>query len=101
MPDILNWLNATQLPHTVLPVALVCAVCGSVVLSRFTRWLGPWTLLINGAALFAGAYAANVLLSSIYLPLNRFFERPLLISFLGMTVVSIPMLLLSQRRSNE
>lgn len=99
--DILNWFNNSQLPHTVLPVALVSAVCGALVLSRFTRWLGPWTLFINGGALFVGAYAANLLLSGVSMPLNRFFERPLLVSFIGMTVVSIPLLMLSQRRSNE
>lgn len=99
--DILNWLNNAQLPHTVVPVAAACAGCGAIVLSRFTRWLGPLTLLFNGVALFVGAYGANLLLSGVYMPLNRFIERPLLVSFIGMTVMSIPLLMISQRRSNQ
>jgi len=99
--DILYWFNHVDLPYTVVPVAVICSILGALVLYPFTRLMGLWTVVLNFIVLFVGAYMANVLMASIYLPLNRHFERPLVISLAGMMVMSVPLLFLLQRRANE
>mgnify|MGYP000969141104 CR=1 FL=1 len=99
--DILNWLTQTELPHTVVPVAAICALLGAAVLWPFTRQMGLWTLPVSFAVLFVGAYAANLLTNRFELPFNRFVERPLLMSVFGMMVIAIPLLFVLQRRPNE
>ena len=102
MTDIFSWWNGAALPPTAVPVALVCAMCGAAVLALFTRWIGLATLLINAVVLFIGAYAANVLSADLNLPLERYYVRPIMMSFLGMSISSLVVLaLLSRGRHSQ
>ena len=97
--DLATWWS-NSLPPTAMPVALVCALCGAGVLSLFTRWVGLPSLIINAVALFIGAYLANVLSADLRVPLERFYVKPIVMSFMGMSASSLVMLLLFSRSSN-
>lgn len=77
------------LQRHILIIALVCAVLGAFVLSRFTLSMGVLTYPINFCALLLGAIGANLLMKQVRLPLDYDFERPLFISIAGMAVASI------------
>lgn len=98
MTDVLTWWENLSLSPTVLPVSLVCALCGAFILSLFTRWKGFSPFVFNTAALFVGAYFANVLAVGFTLSLERLYARPIVVSFFGMTVIAV-LLLLGTTRS--
>jgi hypothetical protein len=98
--DILFWSNASQLPPTALMVALICALLGTAILSRFTHRAGLVSLLINMGTLFLGAYFANLLTAALELPLERHYVRPILMSVLGMSASSVLVLMLFSRTHN-
>jgi hypothetical protein len=95
------WWDTVDLPSTTVPMALVCAVVGAFVLSMYTRWLGPATAVINGLALFAGAYLANVVGIGLNLPFERFYVAPILLSFAGMSVTALLVLLVFARNRDR
>jgi hypothetical protein len=99
--DFSLWWNEIELPSTTVPVALVCAVVGAAVLSMYTRWLGPATIVINGLVLFAGAYLANVVGIGLNLPFERFYAAPILLSFAGMSVIGLLMLLVLAKNRDQ
>ena len=100
MIETFPWWDGSQLPPTAVPVALVCGLCGAVVLSLFTRWMGLTSLLINGVVLCIGAYVANVLTAGLTIPLERYYVKPIIMSFLGMSASSVLVLMLFSRSRN-
>ena len=78
-------------------IALVCAILGAFVLSRFTLSLGMLTYPINFCCLFLGAVLANLFMKQVRLPLDYDFDRPLFISLAGMAVASVIMLVFLSR----
>ncbi|MCX7348511.1 MAG: hypothetical protein NTZ54_02980 [Alphaproteobacteria bacterium] len=101
MIDLFDLWATARLPATLVPVALVCAVLGAVILTLFTKRMGLGILLISTAVLFIGAVLANLLTSGIHIPLDRYYVRPMVISCMGMAVSSVLMLLLLARSHNE
>ena len=101
MNDFSLWWSGIEMPSTTLPVALVCTVVGAFVLSLYTRWMGSFTIVINGLALFGGAYLANVLGASLKLPFERLYTQPILLSFAGMSVIAILVLLFSAKNRDR
>ena len=63
-----------------------------------TRWLGVGTLIFNVAVLFLGAYLGNILTSGFHMSLERHYGRPIMMSVLGMALISIPLLMINLRR---
>ena len=96
----MDWWSGTELPPSVIPIAVICALAGSGVLSLYTRWYGLGTLLFNGVALFIGAMAANLLSLDLYLPLDRYYVRPVVVSFAGMSLISVVVLMWFVRSGN-
>ena len=67
-----------------MPLALVFAAFGAVVLGKFTGSIGNITFLLNFSAMFIGSYFSNSLLHGLDLPIGRVIEQPMLISMIGM-----------------
>jgi hypothetical protein len=88
--DILSLIG---LQRETLTVALVCAMCGTLVLSIFTTPLGRVSYLFNFLALFAGAAAASGALHKLGWTMDGELERQLLASFGGMALVAIVIIL--------
>jgi uncharacterized oligopeptide transporter (OPT) family protein len=97
-----NFLILIGLQTHIFVIALVCAVLGAFVLSRFTMSVGMLTYPINFLALLVGAISANLLMKQVRLPLDHNFERPLVVSIAGMAVASIlALVFLSRDRSSD
>ena len=92
----LNWFNGIQISPETLAIA-ACVLPGALVLTIYTRMSGIVGYSVNTFLLFAGAIAANSLMSGIILRIG-FIQRVLLISVGGMLVVSLVMLLLFPRQ---
>jgi hypothetical protein len=94
-----------QIPYTQvtseLVVMVMCVLMGAFVLTRFTRIRGVLGFALNGLLLFAGALAADYLTRGMTTPLGYLVERTLLVSFAGMLVASILLLLLFPRHRTE
>ena len=84
-----------------LVVMVVCVLLGAFVLTKFTRIRGVLGFALNGFLLFAGALAADYLTRCMTMPLGYLVERTLLVSFAGMLVASILLLLLFPRHRTE
>jgi hypothetical protein len=82
-------------------VMAVCVLAGAFVLTRFTRIRGVLGFALNGLLLFFGAMAADFLTRGMTMPLGYLVERTLLVSFAGMLVASILLLLLFPRHRTE
>jgi hypothetical protein len=91
-----NVRDHQSLSPDLLPLIIFFAVTGGLILSKFTGSIGNLTLPINASALFIGAMGANWLTSSIKLPLDSTLEAPMVMSLVGMTVVSFLMLVYMQ-----
>ena len=90
MNDILFLIG---LQRETLTVALICAMCGTVVLSSFAVPFGKLSYLFNFLALFAGAAAASGALHKLGWTMEGKLERQLLASFGGMALVAIVIIL--------
>jgi hypothetical protein len=84
-----------------LVVMAVCVLLGAFVLTRFTRIRGVLGFALNGLLLFAGALTADYLTRDMTMPLGYLVERTLLVSFAGMLVASILLLLLFPRARTD
>ena len=84
-----------------LVVMLLCVLLGAFVLTKFTRIRGVLGFALNGFLLFAGALAADYLTRGMTMPLGYLVERTLLVSFAGMLVASILLLMLFPRHRTE
>lgn len=91
-----NVRDYQSLSPDLLPLTIFFAVVGGLILSKFTGTIGNLTLPINSSALFIGAMGSNWLTSNIKLPLDSTLEAPMAVSLIGMTIVSLLMLVYIQ-----
>ena len=85
LSDLFSWNPAIgSVTEQQMPLALVFAVFGAVVLGKFTGSIGNITFLLNFSAMFIGSYFSNSLLHGLDLPIDRAIEQPMLISMIGM-----------------
>ncbi|MFT3988400.1 hypothetical protein [Aestuariivirga sp.] len=109
LEDILSSLNSliptvapvSKLPAESLPIPYICAILGGLILSRFTGSLGNVTLPFNISAMFIGSMLSNWLLQGVQLPLDPGLQRPLFVTLLGMTVVSVIVMLFVQKENRH
>ena len=94
--NLTSWLGDDMSP-AVLPVSIICAVLGTLVLAGFTRSFGIFTFVVNSLVLFAGAVSANLLLSGLSLSLDPGFEKPLVLALTGMAASSLLVLAVMAR----
>lgn len=91
-----NVRDHQSLAPDLLPLTIFFAVTGGLILSKFTGSIGNLTLPINASALFIGAMAANRMTAGLKLPLDSTLEAPMVMSLIGMTIVSFLMLVYVQ-----
>jgi hypothetical protein len=93
-----TWLLAEiGLTPDVLVIAVICAGLGAIILSLFTYPIGVLAYPLNFCILFAGAVAANLMLTEVRLPLGLSIERPIILSIGGMIIVSLIALIVMPR----
>jgi hypothetical protein len=90
-------LNSWFPPTEVLILSTICAVAGSIILSRFTVYIGSITYVLNFCMLFAGGVLANIVVTQFYAPLDNSLQRPLFISLGGMFLISVTSLVFFSR----
>ncbi|MCA3554696.1 hypothetical protein [Aestuariivirga sp.] len=101
MADLLEWWNSVVLPPTVVPVAFVCSIFGTVILAVFMRWQGVIMLVVSFVILFAGAYLGNVLTANFDIHLNRLYVRPVFMSIVGILAAALVFLILFPKNDND
>jgi hypothetical protein len=84
--------DVDNLPSELLPLTILFAGTGALILTKFTGNLGGLTLPVNASALFIGASVSNWLLQNVKLPLESAVEAPLAVSMIGMTLASFAMI---------
>lgn len=84
---------STPMPAELMPLSMLFAAFGALILGKFTGNIGGLTLPINFSALFIGATLANSLLHNIDLQIDRTVQQPLFVSIIGMVVASFAMML--------
>ena len=84
---------SSPMPAELLPLSMLFAAFGALILGRFTGNMGGLTLPINFSALFIGATLANSLLHNVDLQIDRTVQQPLFVSIFGMIFASIAMML--------
>ena len=75
----------------------LCVVLASILLTQYTRIGGLTGFVMNALMLFAGAFGALYLTHGMDLRIGYFLERTLLVSFGGILVGSLLVLLLFSR----
>ncbi len=90
-------LNSWLPPTEVLILSAICAVAASIILSRFTVYIGSITYILNFCILFAGGILANIVVTQFYAPLDNSLQRPLFISLGGMFLISVTSLVFFSR----
>lgn len=58
-------------------------------------------IVVNALVLFIGASLGNLLTAGMRFPLDRYYVRPIVMSFAGMAAISIILLLLFPRGRNS
>ena len=94
---VTRFLAEIGLAPDVLVIAVICAGLGAIVLSLYTYPIGILGYPLNFCILFAGAVAANLLLTEVRLPLGFTIERPIIFSIGGMIIVSLIALIVMPR----
>lgn len=98
MPDFTGWDNfpilsglsgLLGLQASAVAMAMVAATIGSLIMSRFTLVLGPFSYVVNYVVLLAGALVSNVTMARVSASLDNSLERSLMISLAGMVVASL------------
>jgi drug/metabolite transporter (DMT)-like permease len=92
-------LNSLFPTSEVLILTAICAVAGSIILSRYTAYTGSVTHVINFCLLLAGGVLANIVVAQFYAPLDFSLQRPMFISLGGMLFVAfVSLSIMSQGR---
>ncbi len=93
---IQSWIPAAgdfgQVSSEELPLAIICCLLGSLILTRYTGTLGNLTLAVNFSALFIGVVTANWLFHGIDMQIDKVVAQPVIISVIGMTLASLIMM---------
>lgn len=96
---MMQWIP--QLGSVPLYVSAVCSFIGSCVLTPLSRTPNIPGFIMNGILLFAGCVLGNMAGSMVMFPLGATFEKPIIMSAVGMTVSGILLLMVFSRATKE